>query len=56
MDALTLKKSRFRKPPYKGYVRYTFVSWYLKKSTCENMKNLLYFTSKALFVLDKIKF
>ena len=28
----------------------------LKESTCEARKNILYFTSKALFVLKKIKF
>ena len=28
----------------------------LKESTCETRKNVFYLTSKALFVLDKIKF
>ena len=28
----------------------------LKESTCETRKNIFYFTSKALFVLEKIKF
>ena len=28
----------------------------LKESTCETKKNVFYFTSKALFVLEKIKF
>ena len=28
----------------------------VKESTCENMKNVFYFTSKALFILEKIKF
>ena len=28
----------------------------LKESTCETRKNVFYFTSKALFVLEKIKF
>ena len=28
----------------------------VKESTCETMKNVFYFTSKALFVLKKIKF
>ena len=28
----------------------------LKESTCETRKNVFYFTSKAFFVLDKIKF
>ena len=28
----------------------------LKKSTCQTRKNVFYFTSKALFVLQKIKF
>ena len=27
----------------------------LKESTCESMKNIFYFTSKALFVLEIIK-
>ena len=28
----------------------------LKESTCETKKNVFYFTSKALFVLEKIRF
>ena len=28
----------------------------LKESTCETKKNVFYFTSKALFVLEIIKF
>ena len=28
----------------------------LKESTCETRKNIFYFTSKALFVLEIIKF
>ena len=32
----------------------SFVS--LKESTCEKRKNVFYFTSKALFVLEIIKF
>ena len=28
----------------------------LNKSTCQTRKNVFYFTSKALFVLEKIKF
>ena len=28
----------------------------LNESTCETRKNIFYFTSKALFVLEKIKF
>ena len=37
----------------------TFVLVYflsLKESTCQTRKNVFYFTSKALFVLKKIKF
>ena len=28
----------------------------LNESTCQNRKNAIYFTSKALFVLEKTKF
>ena len=28
----------------------------LKENSCETRKNVFYFTSKALFVLEKIKF
>ena len=37
----------------------TFVLVYflsLNESTCQTRKNVVYFTSKALFVLEKIKF
>ena len=37
----------------------TFVLVYflsLNESTCQTRKNVFYFTSKALFVLEKIKF
>ena len=34
----------------------TFLLVCLKESTCETKKNVLYFTSKALFVIEKIKF
>ena len=46
------------KPRFEGCVRYIFTSWFLslKQSTCENMNKILYFTSKALFFLEKIKF
>ena len=42
----------------KGCVCYSFASffWNPNESTCENRKNGFYFTSKALFVLKKIKF
>ena len=42
----------------KGCVRYIFASLFLSlnESTCQTGKNLFYFTSKALFLLNKIKF
>ena len=45
----------------KSYVRYIFTSLYCmwkqcEKSTCEKRKNVFYFTLKALFVLEIIKF
>ena len=42
----------------KGCVRYIFASlcFKLKESICHTRKNTFYFTSKALFVLEKIKF
>ena len=42
----------------KGYVRYIFASLFfsVKEGTCETRKKVFYFTSKALFVLEKIKF
>ena len=42
----------------KGCVHYICASLYLSlnKSTCQTKKNVFYFTSKALFVLEKIKF
>ena len=42
----------------KGCVRYIFASLFLSlnESTCETGKNASYFTSKALFDLEKIKF
>ena len=41
----------------KGRVRYIFASLFLTltESTCETGENVFYFTSKALFVLEKIK-
>ena len=41
----------------KGCIRYIFASLFLslKESTCETKKNVLNFTSKALFILEKIK-
>ena len=43
---------------FRGCVRYIFASLFLslKDSTCETRKNVFYFTVKALFVLEKIKF
>ena len=42
----------------KGCVRYIFASLILglHESTCQIKKNVFYFTSKSLFVLEKIKF
>ena len=42
----------------KGCVRYIFASLFLSlnESTCQMKKNVFYFTSKPLFVLEKIKF
>ena len=41
----------------KGCVHYIFASFFLslEESTCEIRKNVLHFSSKALFVLKKIK-
>ena len=41
-----------------GCVRYIFDSLFVcvKESTCETRKNVFYFTSKALFILEIIKF
>ena len=43
---------------FKDCVRYVFLVCFvsLKQGTCETRKNVLYFTSKALFVLEIIKF
>ena len=42
----------------KGCVHYIFAILFLglKESTCQMRKNVFYFTSKPLFVLEKIKF
>ena len=44
----------------KGCVRYIFARLFcmscLKEGTCETRKNVFYFTSKGLFVLEIIKF
>ena len=42
----------------KGCVRYIFASLFLSlnESTCQTRKNAFYFISKALFILEKIKF
>ena len=43
---------------FKVCVRYVFASLFssVNGSTCQTKKNVFYFTSKALFVLEKIKF
>ena len=43
---------------FEGCVHYTLLICFvcLKESTCETKKNVFYFTSKALFVLDITKF
>ena len=43
---------------FKGCVRYILLVCFfsLKESTCETRKNVFYFTSRVLFVLEKIKF
>ena len=42
----------------KSCVHYILASSFLslKDSTCETKKNIFYFTSRALFVLEKIEF
>ena len=40
----------------KGCIRYILLVLCLKESTCETRKNVFYFTSKALFVIEIIKF
>ena len=42
----------------KGCVRYIFVRLFLilNESPCQARKNIFYFTTKALFALEKIKF
>ena len=42
----------------KGCVHYILVDCFLdlNESTCQTRENAFYFTSKALFVLEKIKF
>ena len=43
---------------FKGCARYIFASLFLglNESTCQMKKNVFYFVSKSLFVLEKIKF
>ena len=43
---------------FNGCARYIFASLFLSlnESTCQTMKNVFYFTLKALFVLEKINF
>ena len=45
-------------PPLIGCVCYIFASLFLglNESTCQIKKNVFYFTSKPLFILEKIKF
>ena len=40
----------------KGCIRYILLVLCLKESTCETRKNVFYFTFKALFVIEMIKF
>ena len=40
----------------KGCIRYILLALCLKESTCETRKNVFYFTFKALFVIEMIKF
>ena len=44
----------YLKVVYATFLQVCFVC--LKKSTCETMKNGVFFTSKAIFVLEIIKF
>ena len=48
----------WQKVKFKGCVRYIFASLFLSlnESTSQIRKSVFYFTSKALFVLEKIKF
>ena len=43
---------------FKGCVRYILLVCFLglKESTCDTRKNVFYFTSEALIVVEKIKF
>ena len=43
---------------FKGCVHYIFANLFssLSESTCQTKKNAFYFTSKDLFILEKIKF
>ena len=59
MDQFGTKYLKFyKKLQCKGCVCYIFASLFLSlnESTCQIKKNAFYFTSKALFVLEKIKF
>ena len=53
-----LQKNKLKSEIFKGCVRYIFASSFLsvKESTCETKKNVFYFTSEALLVLQKINF
>ena len=53
MDASVLEEKSY----FKGCIHYIFASFFLNlnESTCQTGKNVFYFTSKALFVLEKIK-
>ena len=53
-----IMKKIFTKRILKGCVRYIFASLFLglNESTCQLKKNVFYFTSEPLFVLEKIKF
>ena len=57
--AQNLNFSKFSSKPYLKVVSTTFLLVCfssLKKNTCEIWKNVFYFSSKALFVLEKITF
>ena len=49
-----VKKDMYLKVEFAAFLLDRFV--YLKESTCETRKNIFYFTSKVLFVLEIIRF
>ena len=54
----SFEKTDFLQLVIKGCVHYILVDCFLdlNESTCQTRENVFYFTSKALFVLEKIKF